>query len=173
MGRSLRDRLELDDGDRSASLYAGVLLSATGLLAWVTGQPFVFPSLGPTAFDLATGAEADATDRDVARRVVGGHLVGALSGFAAHSLLAPGETVATVASPAAPLQLALVASGVLAVVCTSAGMFATDTVHPPACATTLIVGLGLLSRPLDVGIIAAAVVLLVGVHTVLRRGRRR
>ena len=43
-------------------------------------------------------------------------------------------------------------------------MIATETVHPPACATTLIVSLGLLSTSLQVGIIVAGVVILVGFH---------
>jgi len=35
------------------SLYAGVLFAALGVVAWVSGQPFIFPSLGPSAFILA------------------------------------------------------------------------------------------------------------------------
>jgi hypothetical protein len=53
---------------------------------------------------------------------------------------------------------------VLSVVATSWGMVAADAVHPPACATTLIVSLGLLSTPLEVAIIVASVVVLVAVH---------
>ena len=43
-------------------------------------------------------------------------------------------------------------------------MTVTDTVHAPACATTLIVSLGLLSTPEQVGIIVVSVVVLVGIH---------
>ena len=49
-------------------------------------------------------------------------------------------------------------------------MIVTDTVHPPACATTLIVSLGLLSTPTRVGISVASVVLLVGFHGAVLRG---
>ena len=48
-------------------------------------------------------------------------------------------------------------------------MIATDTIHPPACAMTLIVSLGLLSTPTRVGIIVASVVLLVGFHGAVLR----
>ncbi|ELY32636.1 hypothetical protein C498_07733 [Haloferax volcanii DS2] len=41
-----------------------------------------------------------------------------------------------------------------------------DAVHPPACATTLIVSLGLLSTPQSVATIVASVVILVGAHQV-------
>jgi len=44
-------------------------------------------------------------------------------------------------------------------------MIVTDTIHPPACATTLIVSLGLLSTPLRVGIIVGSVGILVLFHT--------
>jgi hypothetical protein len=47
-------------------------------------------------------------------------------------------------------------------------MLRTDLVHPPACATTLIVGLGLLSSLTEAGIVVVSVLTLVGVHEVLR-----
>ena len=142
------------------SLYAGVLLAVLGVVAFVTGQPFVFPSLGPSAFALAADRRGGA-----ARfyRVVGGHLVGAVAGFLAYVLVAPGVVVT--APPALSVDGArLAASGVLSVVATSWGMLAADAVHPPACATTLIVSLGLLSTPLEVAIIVASVVVLMAVH---------
>ena len=49
-------------------------------------------------------------------------------------------------------------------------MIGTDTIHPPGCATTLIVSLGLLSTPTRVGIIVASVVLLVGFYVAVLRG---
>lgn len=44
------------------------------------------------------------------------------------------------------------------------GMLWSDTNHPAACATTLIVALGLMSGLIDVVIIVVAVILLVGFH---------
>ena len=53
-------------------------------------------------------------------------------------------------------------------------MIGTDTIHPPGCATTLIVSLGLLSTPTRVGIIVARVARLLGFHgAVLRLFDRR
>jgi hypothetical protein len=52
-------------------------------------------------------------------------------------------------------------------------MIATDTNHAPACATTLIVSLGLLSTPEQVATIAASVVVLVVVHGAVVAGFRR
>jgi len=43
-------------------------------------------------------------------------------------------------------------------------MIATDWIHAPACATTLIVSLGLLSTPVDVATIIVSIVILVAFH---------
>jgi hypothetical protein len=64
----------------------------------------------------------------------------------------------------------LAASATASIVLTSWALIATETIHPPACATTLIVWLGLLSTPTRVGIIVASVVLLVGFHGAVLRG---
>ncbi|MHC3379108.1 HPP family protein [Haloarcula sp. H-GB5] len=146
------------------SLYAGVLFVVLGILAWVTGQPFIFPSLGPSAFMLAFQRDRDRTGLV---RVVVSHLIGGLAGLVAYVLLATG--VSLVADPAAfsMAGLRLVASATLSLVVTSWGMIATDTVHAPACATTLIVSLGLLSTPRQVATIVAGVGVLVAFHALV------
>jgi hypothetical protein len=149
----------------TSSLYAGVLLAVVGALAWATGRPFVFPSLGPSGYVLATVRDGDAVD---ARRVVGGHLLGVAGGLVAYHALASGLLITTTTPAFARSQLRLAASGVAAVVLTTAAMLRTDLVHPPACATTLIVALGLLSSVVEAGVVLASVVVLVGVHVVLR-----
>ncbi|PSQ05185.1 HPP family protein [Halobacteriales archaeon QS_6_71_20] len=143
------------------SLYAGVLLSVLGVLAWVSGRPFVFPSLGPSAFVLAFERRGERTR---VYRVVGSHVIGGVAGLLAYTLLASGVTLTATYPGFSSDALRLAASGVLSLVATSWGMIATDTNHAPACATTLIVSLGLLSTPLQVGIIVASVVILVAVH---------
>ena len=98
------------------------------------------------------------------RRVVGGHLIGGLAGFAAWTVVADGA--ALTASPPAfsPEGFRLTASAVVPLVATSWAMIATATVRPPACATTLIVSLGLLSTSTEVAIIVASVIVLVAFH---------
>jgi hypothetical protein len=140
------------------ALSAGLSVAVLGFVAWGTGTAFIFPSLGPSAFVLAFASE---DDRPSGYRVVGGHVVGAVAGIAAYTLLAS-DTALTATPPAFSLSgLRLVASALFSVVATSWAMVVTDTVHAPACATTLIVSLGLLSTPLEVGIIVVSVVLLV------------
>lgn len=150
----------------TTSLHAGVLVTLLGVIAWSSGQPFVFPSLGPSAFILASEGRGPETQPS---RVVGSHLVGGVAGLVAFSLLSPNVSL-TGTLPAMSLAgFRLVASAVLAIVLTSWGMIATDTVHAPACATTLIVSLGLLSTPIKVGIIVVSVVILVAGHAGIRR----
>ncbi|WP_338726808.1 HPP family protein [Haladaptatus sp. DJG-WS-42] len=145
------------------SLYAGVLFTVLGLLAWVTGQPFIFPSLGPSAFILAFEGRSAQT---APRRVIGSHFIGSLAGLVAYLLVANGVILTDSFAPFSPAGLRLAASGVLSIALTSFAMFETDTVHAPACATTLIVSLGLLSTPVKAATIVVSVVILVVSHRI-------
>ena len=143
------------------SVYAGFLFTILGLIAWASGQPFIFPSLGPTAFLLAFERNAA---RDQSYAVVGSHLIGGIAGLFAWTLVAAGVpiTESTAAFSVEGLQLA--ASATLSVVLTSWGMIAFDAVHAPACATTLIVSLGLLASSTQVAVIVMSVTIVVAVH---------
>lgn len=144
------------------SLYSGLLFTVLGVIAWVSGQPFIFPSLGPSAFILAFERRGERTR---IYRVVGSHLIGGVMGFLAYTLLASGVSLTTTPEPLSTAGLGLALSGMLSIVLTSWGMIATDTIHAPACATTLIVSLGLLSTPVQVAIIVVSVVILVEFHS--------
>ncbi|TQQ79471.1 HPP family protein [Halonotius roseus] len=152
------------------SLYAGLLFTALGVIAWASGQPFVFPSLGPTAFVLAFEGHSDRPD---AARIVASHLIGGLAGLLAWSLLGGQVPITATPPPLSAAGLGLAASATLSIMLTSWAMIATDAVHPPACATTLIVSLGLLSTPRQVGIIVVAVAILVGVNAAGERVIKR
>ncbi len=137
----------------AVGLYAGLLLALLATVSWATGRPFVFPSLGPSAYALATDGEGRLT----ARRVIGGHAVGVLAGLAAYHLLAGGLSLASLPPAHSMDALRLAGSGTLSVALTATGMVATGTDHAPAAATTLIVSLGLLADPVDGLIILVAV----------------
>lgn len=148
---------------RQAS-HAGALLSALGAVVWLSGLPFLFPSLGPTAYLFATAPEAPQSS---ARRVLGGHTVGVVAGLLSYHAIA-GEVAITASMGAATTAgLHLAASGVVAVALTTAGMAVTDTGHAPACATTLIAGLGILSTPAQTAVMVLAVLVLVAEQAVL------
>ncbi len=143
------------------SAETGALVLVPGVLAWVTGFPFIFPSLGPSAYVLATAPTAPQTRAD---RVIGGHAIGVVAGLVGFALFDPGVAVNAELAPLSAVALAVAASGIVATTLTAVGMLATGLVHAPACATTLIVSLGLLSTPRQAAGIMVAVLLLVGVH---------
>ncbi|WP_121744079.1 HPP family protein [Natronorubrum halophilum] len=146
------------------TLHTALLLSTTAALFWLSGLPMLFPSLGPSAFVLALFQDGDATSP---RRVIGGHAIGVVAGLLAYHLLATGVSMTAATDPGSLEGLRLAASGILATTVTAGGMLATDTRHPPACATTLIVSLGLLPTLLEGVLIVAAVTVLVAAHRLL------
>ena len=152
------------------SLYAGFLFTVLGATAWASGEPFIFPSLGPSAFILAFERRGSRTRT---YRVVGSHLVGAVAGLLAYTLFASGIALTPTPAPASVDGLRLALSGVVSIVLTAWGMIASGAIHAPACATTLIVSLGLLSTPRQVAIILVGVVVLVVVHRAALRAFSR
>jgi CBS domain-containing membrane protein len=130
-----------------------VFIGVMGLAAWLTHQPLVFPSLGPTAFLLIYRPRAEAS---CPRNALVGHLIGALAGLAALAacgLLDQGPDLERV-------SFARVLAATMSLGLTAAVMVWAGTPHPPAGATTLIVSLGFLHTPTSVGILMLGVVLL-------------
>ena len=146
------------------SLYAGFLFTVLGVIAWLSGQPFIFPSLGPSAFILAFERRSERTRT---YRIVGSHLIGGIAGLLAWTVIASGITLTATPPAFSGEGFRLALSATLSIMVTTWAMIATDTVHAPACATTLIVSLGLLSTPLQVAIIVGSVIILVEVHALV------
>jgi hypothetical protein len=147
------------------TLQVGVLLCVPALVAWVSGRPFIFPSLGPSAFSLICGDRGE----DTAAKVIGGHFIGLLGGLLAYHLLAHGLDLGHLPMSRSFPLLRLALSGILSVMLTTAGMEGTRLEHPPACATTLIVSLGLLPSWWDAIFIMVAIAMMYGVHIITRR----
>jgi len=95
--------------------------------------------------------------------------MGVLGGLASHYLLSSTLTLGKFPALLSLDAFRLVMSGVMAIFITSVGMLLTKTVHPPACATTLIVALGLLSTPLNALLIMISVCLMYGTYKLLLR----
>jgi CBS-domain-containing membrane protein len=136
------------------------LLSA---MAMATRTPFVFPSLGPTAFlFFVSPYSASASPRNT----IFGHAIGIVCGY-----LALFVTGLATAPPAliAGVDPARVLATALSLAATGALMVLLDAAHPPAGATTLIVSLGIVTRPFDLLVIEFAVVVLVGQAITINR----
>ncbi|MCC7365037.1 MAG: HPP family protein [Dehalococcoidia bacterium] len=132
--------------------FLSIAIMAVAALA--TGQPFVFPSLGPTAFLFFYTPMAPAASP---RNAFIGHLIGAAAGFGC--LLAFGlqdEGPAT----AVGVGWERVIAAALSLGLTSGVMILVNAPHPPAGATTLIISLGVLTEFEEVAVLMVAVVLL-------------
>ena len=132
-----------------------IAIGAMAAVAFATGEPFVFPSLGPTAFLLFYTPMLPASSP---RNTVLGHLIGAAAGYLA--LVAFGLTDAPPAL-ASSVTGGRVGAAALSLGLTSGAMVWARVPHPPAGATTLIVSLGLLREPEQLLVLMVAVVLLV------------
>ncbi len=152
-----------------APLVASLLLLVVGLLGLLTGHPWLFPSLGPTAF-----LYAEYPTHRTARfsHVVAGHCIGLGAGvFAVRLLGADRAPAAVVGERLAPIR---VWAAVCALALTILAMLVLRASHPPAAATTLIVALGGL-RPTvrDALLVAVSILILALCGEGMRRVRIR
>lgn len=171
MGLARRFRLGALEKRHDTTLVLGFFALVNGCIsiglmsaaALVTGQPLIFPSLGPTAFLLFyTPLLASASPRNT----VTGHLIGVLAGYLAlviFGLTAAGPALSEGVTPARVLAAAF-SLGV-----TSGVMVWLRVPHPPAGATTLIVSLGIITEPKQLVVLMLAVLLIVGQALVINR----
>jgi CBS domain-containing membrane protein len=145
------------------ALNSFVTIALLTLLALLTRNPFVFPSLGPTAYLFFFSPQAESASP---RNAVLGHLIGLLCGFAAYRITGmhpfPQGFGGEVYWPR-------ILASALALALTGAIMVLLHVNHPPAGATTMIVSLGILAKPEYLVIIEIAVVLLAAQAFVINR----
>jgi CBS-domain-containing membrane protein len=131
-----------------------VTIALLAAVAMLSGTPFVFPSLGPTAFLFFFTPRAPAA---TPRHTIYGHAIGIVCGYAALWLFglehAPPAMVTGVSA-------ARVGAAALSLASTGALMILLKAAHPPAGATTLIISLGIVTRPFHLLVIEIAVALL-------------
>lgn len=134
---------------------ASTMLLVIGLTALLTRQPWLFPSLGPTAYLFAKYP-----DLPVSRTYnsMVGHLVGIGGGFAGVAIFNAWQTpivplyevsIARVLAAAAAMGLTILINGLL------------RSEHPPAAATALLVALGTFNNVNGAMAIAVGVLILV------------
>jgi len=134
------------NGFVTIALLAGV--------AMISRTPFVFPSLGPTAFLFFFTPRAPAASP---RHTMCGHAIGIVCGYGALWLFGlehapPAMTTGVSAARVGAAALSLAATGALMILLKAA--------HPPAGATTLIISLGIVTRPFHLLVIEVAVAIL-------------
>lgn len=127
------------------------LLSA---VAMVSRTPFVFPSLGPTAFLFFFTPRAPAASP---RNTIYGHAIGILCGYGALWLFGLQHAPPAMATG---VSAARIGAAALSLASTGALMILLKAAHPPAGATTLIISLGIVTQPFHLVVIEIAVVIL-------------
>jgi CBS-domain-containing membrane protein len=129
-------------------------IAVMSLLAYATDQPFIFPSLGPTAFLFFYTPLAPAASP---RNTIIGHGIGVLAGFGSLLLFGLQD-----AGPALAVGVSWqrVCAAALSLGLTGGLMVLLRAPHPPAGATTLIISLGLLTQVDELIVLMVAVVLL-------------
>lgn len=132
-------------------------------LAMIFQTPFIFPSLGATAFLVFFTPTTPAASP---RNALCGHAIGIICGYAALWV-----TGLQYAGPAIVTQLGWgrVLATALSLATAGALMIRLNVPHPPAAATTLIVSLGIVSKPAYLVVLEAAVALLVAQAVIINR----
>lgn len=143
------------------STYIAFHFAILGVLSWFTGLGFLLPSLGPSIFLFATLPD---DEMNYPQRIIVGQLIGAVSGAVAFQLLVGQPITGEPIPPRSMLGLRQVLATFLAAALTTAGMFITESEHPPAYATTLIISLGFVDDLRGIAVFALAVLIVAGSH---------
>lgn len=137
-----------------APLCEAALLFVAAVIAWLTHRPFIFASLGPTAYELV-----ETPERKSARpyNVMVGHLVAVLTGFlalwATNAWSSPGISQDTIG-------WRRIAAVVLASAGTVVVTLLMKATQPAALSTTLLISLGLMQKWQDGIVIMGGVLLM-------------
>lgn len=136
-------------------INGGLSIALISLLALLTQEAFIFPSLGATAFILFYVPLAEPASP---RNTFCGHLIGALAGLGSIHLFGLQDALSAIQNG---VDLARVAAAALSLGLTSSLMILLRVAHPPAGATALIVSLGLMPHFHQLPILMTGVGLLV------------
>ena len=149
-----------------APLGEGALILALSAVGYFSRQPFIFASLGPTAYELVEKPEEKSAR---AYNVVAGHIVGLgaahLSLWLMHAYSAPKVMQAGFVS--APRMWAMVMAAVITTLVT----LAIAASQPASLSTTLLVAIGSMQTQKDAIIIVLAVVLIAILGEPIRHAR--
>ncbi|WP_076744946.1 HPP family protein [Sphingomonas jeddahensis] len=147
------------------ALSAALVVALIAAVAVITGQPWLFPSLGPTVFLQTVTSEEQA-----ARpwNTVAGHAVGAAAALIALFLCDAQTDPAALAS--GTLTVGRAAATAVAIGLTIAGQQLIRAQHPPAAATTMLLTLGALQlTPSTAAALIAGVALAAALGEIARR----
>jgi hypothetical protein len=149
-----------------APLGEGGLILVVAAIGWVTKQPLIFASLGPTAYELV---EQPRLRSARPYNIVVGHFVGIACGFLTLFLLkawaAPNVLSTGIVSPKRLWATAIAAT------LTTLITLLLKASQPAALATTLLIALGSMQTRRDAVAIVVGVLIVTGIGAPLRRLR--
>eukprot|EP01084_Bolivina_argentea_P082082 148631_1 len=145
----------------------GIVIAIAGVFAKVATLPFIFPSLGPTTFlHFAVPNKPPASPQST----LIGHFIGILMGSIALQTFNLYNNPAIFIEGISTNRIFAAAFSV-SFTCFSLILFHVE--HPPACATTLIVSLGILKTPKQLSCMMGAVLLLTILAFIINRYFRK
>ena len=150
-----------------APALEAALILFVALIGWVSHQPFVFASLGPTAFEII-----ETPERPTARpyNIIVGNLIAILMAYAA---LAVTHAWSSPSVSAAGVPLPRVWAAVMACFLTVLFTLVCDATQPAAISTALLISLGVMQTLPECLIILSSVVLITAIGEPVRRWRMR
>jgi hypothetical protein len=149
-----------------ATFWEGALILIAGITALASGHPWLFTSLGPTAYELAEKPELKSARL---YNVIVGHFVGLGCGFLGVAIM--NAWAAPKVSATSLVTWPRLGAAVIAVAVTTLINLALDSGQPAAMATTLLVALGTYQTAMGALWIAVGVVILGVVGEPIRRLR--
>ncbi len=151
-----------------APLGEGFLIFVVAIVGWATHNPFVFASLGPTAYELIEKPQIKSAKP---YNIIVGHLIGLGAGFFAIWVLnAWGAPKVATAEFVPGIR---VCTAVIAVVITTFVTLALKASQPASLATSLLVAIGSMQTSRDAVAIIVAVLIMAAVGEPLRYVRAK
>ena len=149
-----------------APVMGGFLILIAGVIGLAAGQPWLFPSLGPTAY-----LQVENPGLPSARfyNTLVGHYVGIVAGLIGVAIFSLWTAPSVLVSH--ELVPAWVGAATIAVFLTIIINMFLRSSHPPAAATTLLVSLGAFRTPSQISALIAGVLIIAVVGEILRRIR--
>ena len=149
-----------------APVMGGFLILIAGVIGLIAGQPWLFPSLGPTAYLQVETPELKSAHF---YNTIVGHYVGIAAGLIGIAIFSLWNTPSVLVSH--QLLPAWVGAATVAIFLTVIINMFLRSSHPPAGATTLLVALGAFRTPSQISALVAGVLIIAVVGEILRRIR--
>jgi hypothetical protein len=151
-----------------ATLGEGGLILAVAAIGWATGQPLIFASLGPTAYELVEQPHVRSAR---VYNIIVGHLIGLGAGFLALYVLNAWAAPNVLSTGIVSIQRLWATT--IAATLTTLFTLILKAGQPAALATTLLVSLGAMQNLRSAVAIVAGVLIITAVGEPVRRFRLR